>query len=168
MPTMYIAIVEIWVDHKIYNSKFYQNQLRNDWDISIWGGQINADITMNRQCSSLGCSLTEMLSLWFSFLVSNPMVFPVVKYHTVGGDSLNIQFLLKLSVLPMVIWLSTINPDTLRNCFYLTRTWNYSMHMTREKIMNLCNLKWNPLNLAKKPRKEKKILTLVALWNKDR
>ena len=151
MPTMYIAIVEIWVDHKIYNSKFYQNQLRNDWDISIWGGQINADITMNRQCSSLGCSLTEMLSLWFSFLVSNPMVFPVVKYHTVGGDSLNI-----------------LNPDTLRNCFYLTRTWNYSMHMTREKIMNLCNLKWNPLNLAKKPRKEKKILTLVALWNKDR
>ena len=92
-------------------------------------------------CPALAEARSRMLSLWSSFLVSNPLLFPVVKYYTLGGDSANLQFLLDPSVLPMVISLSSTNPDTLKHCFYLTRTWNYSMHLTREKLVKLWNIK---------------------------
>ena len=93
------------------------------------------------ECSGLSEARAKAVSHWSSFLVPRPWLFPVVAHHTLGGDQLNLQFLLDPSVLPMVISLNRSNPEILPSCFYLARTWNFTIHLTREKIRKLWNMK---------------------------
>jgi hypothetical protein len=93
------------------------------------------------ECSGLSEARAKALSHWSSFLVPRPWLFPVVAHHTLGGDQLNLQFLLDPSVLPMVICLNRSNSEILPSCFYLARTWIFTIHLTREKIRKLWNMK---------------------------
>ena len=92
-------------------------------------------------CPALAQTRKKIISHWSAFLVSRPWLFPVVAHHTLGDHQLHLQFLLDASTLPLVISSSRTNPQILSSCFYLARTWNFSIHLTREKIRKLWNLK---------------------------
>ena len=80
-------------------------------------------------------------SHWSAFLVSNPILLPIVSHYTLSYDGDNVQFLLDPSVLPPVISLTKTKPYVLQSCFYLSRTWNYSIHLARLRIRKHNNLK---------------------------
>ena len=83
----------------------------------------------------------KSISHWTAFLVSRPWLFPIITKHTLGDPKVNFQFLLDPSVLPAVISACQINPEVLRDCLYLARTWNFSMHLARQKIRKYFNIK---------------------------
>ena len=91
-------------------------------------------------CSGLSRTRAKLISLWSAFLVSRPWLFPVVSHYTLGDNQIFLQFLLDPSTLPLVISATQSNPDILSSCFYLTRTWNFSIHLTRLKIRKQWNL----------------------------
>ena len=91
-------------------------------------------------CPALAETRAKLISHWTAFLVPRPWLFPVVSHHSLGGDQLHLQFLLDASTLPRVIAANILNPEILPSCLYLARTWNFSIHMTREKIRKLYNL----------------------------
>ena len=73
-------------------------------------------------CPALIEARAKAISHWSAFLVPRSWLFPVVSHHTLGGDQLQLQFLLDPSVLPLVISSAKAKPETLSSCFYLTRT----------------------------------------------
>ena len=93
------------------------------------------------ECPGLSEARAKAIYHWSSFLVPRPWLFPIVAYHSLGGPQLHLQFLLDPSVLPMVISSAKGNSDVLSSCFYLARTWNFTLHLTREKLRKLWNLK---------------------------
>ena len=93
------------------------------------------------ECPALADSRANSISHWSAFLVPRPWLFPVVSHYTLGSEKLNLQILLDPSVLPMVIQHNKTNSEVLPSCFYLARTWNFGIHLAREKLRKLWNLK---------------------------
>ena len=91
-------------------------------------------------CPALAETRAKLISHWSAFLVPRPWLFPVVAHHTLGDDQLRLQFLLDASTLPMVIASNKCTPEILPSCLYLARTWNFSIHLTRDKIRKHHNL----------------------------
>ena len=94
-------------------------------------------------CPALAEARANCISHWTAFLVPRPWLLPIVSHHTLSGDHPHLQFLMDPSVLPMVITLAREKPDTdvLTSCFYLSRTWNFTIHLRREKTRKTWNLK---------------------------
>ena len=94
-------------------------------------------------CPALAAARANCISHWTAFLVPRPWLLPIVSHHTLSGDQLHLQFLMDPSVLPMVINSAIEKPDTdiLNSSFYLSRTWNFTIHLSREKIRRMWNLK---------------------------
>ena len=93
------------------------------------------------RCPALAASRARMISLWGAFMVSRPSLFPVIKNYTITEDKFLLQFLLDPSCLPLVITTNLTVPGTLQHCLYLARTWCYSTHLARSKLLLQMNLK---------------------------
>ena len=86
-------------------------------------------------CQALQESRSRIVSLISSFLVSRPELFPVIYNYTIEETDLLLQFLLDPSCLSLVISTNRVYPDTLKHCLYLARTWCFSIHIYRSKLM---------------------------------
>ena len=93
------------------------------------------------RCPALAASRVRMISLWSAFMVSRPSLLPVIRNYTIDEDNLLLQFRLDPSCLPMVISTNKAVPSTLQHCLYLARTWCYSTHLARSKILLQMNLR---------------------------
>ena len=93
-------------------------------------------------CPALTDARAKAISHWSSFLVPRPWLFPLVDHYSLGEEQHFLQFLLDPSVLPPFISASKSNCEILPACFYLARTWNFTIHLTREKLMKF----WNIIN----------------------
>ena len=91
-------------------------------------------------CPALSEARKKSVSHWSAFLVPRPWLFPLVNQFTHGDERQFLQFLLDPSVLPLVISTSKCYNDALRDCFYLSRTWNFTIHLTREKLLQFWNI----------------------------
>ena len=92
-------------------------------------------------CPALAEGRRNSISHWSSFLVPRPWLFPIVSHYALGGDALLLQFLMDPSTLPMVISSAKEHPELMTSCFYLARTWNFTIHLKREKMRKIWNLK---------------------------
>ena len=92
-------------------------------------------------CPALADSRASMISLWGAFMVSRPTLLPVVRNYTIHQSNLFLQFLLDPSCLPLVISTTRSDPDTLMHCLYLSRTWCFSTHLARSKLLRHMNLR---------------------------
>ena len=92
------------------------------------------------ECSALSEARAKAINHWSAFLVPRPWLLPVVAHHTLGAPNEHLQFLLDSSVLPFVIESNKLNSDIVPSCFYLARTWNFGIHLARDRIRNLWNL----------------------------
>ena len=91
-------------------------------------------------CPALADSRASVVKLWSNFMVSKPQIFDIVKHYTITKEDQFIQFLLDPSCLPLVI--SSPDPDTIKHCLYLTRTWCFSVHLSRTKQLRQLQLRW--------------------------
>ena len=92
-------------------------------------------------CPALAPSRANMIKLWSAFLVSRPMLLPIVKKYTLDEPHLMPQFLLDPSCLPLVISTNKYHPGTLQQCFYLGRTWCFSAHIVRSRLRRQHNIR---------------------------
>ena len=92
-------------------------------------------------CPALFESRCKMISLWSSYMVSRTNLLPVVNKYTIEEPLLQIQLLLDPSALPLVISTERSYPGTLQQCLYLGRTWCFSVHVMRSKLMKQLNIK---------------------------
>ena len=91
-------------------------------------------------CPALSPARQNVIKMWSNFLVSRPVLLPILRKYTCESDTLFLQFLLDPSCLPLVISTANSQPDILKHCMYLTRTWCYTMHNARVKLMKLLNI----------------------------
>ena len=95
------------------------------------------------ECQDLMPARIRVFTLWSEFLKDNLHLLPVVKKYCVDcHPTSHLQFLLNCTVLPEVISLSQIHGKTVHDSLlYLTRTYCYSMHKARLKLLGKWNLK---------------------------
>ena len=92
------------------------------------------------ECQAYNEQKSKMYSLWLS--TKNPVVYQLVLEALSSDKSYLLQFLLDCSVLPPVIRATQtrVGRQTILNeLFYLTRTWCFSIHKKRMKILG----RWN-------------------------
>ena len=92
-------------------------------------------------CPALADSRASMISMWSNFMVSKPTLLPIVRHYTITEERLFMQFLLDPSCLPLVILNSKADPDLMKHCLYLSRTWCFSSHLARSKLLRQMNLR---------------------------
>ena len=92
-------------------------------------------------CPALSESRHNMIKLWSAFMVSRPILLPIIHKYTIAEPTLHTQLLLDPSCLPLVISTEKAHPGTLRDCLYLGRTWCFSTHLARSKLLRLLGLK---------------------------
>ena len=85
-------------------------------------------------CQSYHLARDKVKLLWLS--CAEPLLLPVLESVLHGSQETLMQFLLDPSVHPQIITLAQDFGDSiLRVVFHLTRTWCYSMHKERSKIL---------------------------------
>ena len=96
------------------------------------------------ECVDLAPARQRVISLWSEYLRDNPILLPIIKLYTVGTNSSQfIQFLVDCTVLPEVITLKQLHGQSVHDSLlYLTRTFCFSIHKARLKLLG----KWNYKN----------------------
>ena len=102
-------------------------------------------VAMIRKVTLTTYSYTALLSplqgkMWSDFMVSRPLLLPIIRKYTCETDKLFLQFLLDPSCLPLVISAAKSDPDILKHCMYLSRTWCYTVHIARMKLLKILNI----------------------------
>ena len=94
-------------------------------------------------CRSLDVT-RETLQLFTSrFALSNPVLNPILIKYLDPSNPLYCQFLLDCSCIPDVILISQLYGNTLLNkLFYVTRTWCYSLHRARARLLGRWHCNW--------------------------
>ena len=88
------------------------------------------------ECPGLSAALIRAVSLWKTFLLQNPHIYPVVKKYSLGTEFLS--FLLDPTTKPEVITLTQCHGKEIsEKLCYMTRTWLFYMHKERLKLMGL-------------------------------
>ena len=88
------------------------------------------------ECSSLEDTRARLRSTWLAKSATNPFLHQLLIKILVSAPPTLCQFLLDPSTLPEVIALTQIHGDNiLRDVFYLTRTWCYSVYKSRQRIL---------------------------------
>ena len=95
------------------------------------------------ECPDLAPARQGIFSLWTDYLKDKPLLLPIIVKYTVDCQpSPNLQFLLDCTVLPDVISLSQLHGSLVHDSLlYLTRTFCFSVHKARLKLLGKWNLK---------------------------
>jgi hypothetical protein len=90
-------------------------------------------------CPALSGARSNVIKLWSDFMLSRKYLYPVLSSLTRKEETF-MQLLLDPSCIPLLIAANRLNTDVLPCCFYLSRTWIYSLHQRRSKLQKLWNL----------------------------
>ena len=89
-------------------------------------------------CPSLQEARDRVKSLWIDHLKDMPDIGNIVTKHMSNNDHHAVQLIVDPSVIPEVIRLTQEQGDIVLNTlFYLTRTFCYSVHVSRLKLLGL-------------------------------
>ena len=88
-------------------------------------------------CSSLATRRSVLYEYWDSIASKHPACSLIVTNMKLAPESILVQFILDCSVIPEVATLADLHGDVvLATLFRLTRTFCYSIHRERLKILN--------------------------------
>ena len=89
------------------------------------------------QCPSLAAARLKACSTWHDFLVTNPILLPLINNIKLNEDFLS--FLVDPTTYPNAIDLAQKHKDidVMDKLCYLTRTWLYAMHKERLVLLGL-------------------------------
>ena len=96
------------------------------------------------ECQDLAIPRQRVFSLWAAFIRDKPILLPVIKKYTIDCPAtLQVQFLLDCTVLPEVVYLvQQHGVSVLDSLLYLTRTFCFSLHKARLKLLGKWNIKY--------------------------
>ena len=129
---------------KMLSGRFRTDRLTRHWSPDNPDGLCNlpgctgqvGDLThILLHCPALSASRASMIRLWSNFMVSKPTLLPIIHKYTIEEPHLMPQLLLDPSCLPLVISSSKHSPSILQHCLYLGRTWCFSTHLARSKLL---------------------------------
>jgi hypothetical protein len=86
----------------------------------------------------LHASLVRAMTLWKSFLLNNPILFPVIKQYSLGPPADFLAFLVDHTATCYIPCPDTWIIISEKLC-YMTRTWLFQMHKERLKLLQLWN-----------------------------
>ena len=113
---------------------------RNGWCLtpSCQGCEIPEDLEhILAFCPSLDKTRENLLMFSMTFAQQNPVLLPILATYTNPAHPLYIQFLLDCSCLQDVISITNLYGLTaLNKLFYVGRTWCYSLHRDRARLLN--------------------------------
>ena len=93
------------------------------------------------KCKSLNNTRIKLLKFTKSYVSSHPILIPTIELFCDPEHPLFCQFLLDCSVIPHIISMTqTYGIYVLQQLFYIGRTWCYSLHRERLKLLGL----WSP------------------------
>ena len=92
-------------------------------------------------CPALSQSRSNMIRLWSSFMVSRPLLLPIIYRYTIEEPECMVQLILDPTCLPLVVSCKKSAPEVLQHCLYLGRTWCLSTHTLRSRLLKENNLK---------------------------
>ena len=97
------------------------------------------------RCPALSETRTNAVSMWSAYMVDKPYLLPIVKHHTIGlvtqVEPIHLQLLLDPASCPMVITaVQECGLAILSHLLYMTRTWCYSHHLKRHRLLKLLNI----------------------------
>ena len=96
---------------------------------------------MLRDCEDLQPARQRVFSLWADYLRDRPLLLPLVQKYCQDADNF-VQFLIDCTVLPDVIALRQLHGNWVHDSLlYLTRTFCFSVHKARLKILRKWNVK---------------------------
>ena len=88
-------------------------------------------------CPSLDQTRENLLIFSMKFAQMNPVILPIVSSYTNPAHPLHIQFLLDCTCLQDVISITKLYGLTVLNkLLYIGRTWCYSLHRDRARLLN--------------------------------
>ena len=96
-------------------------------------------------CPALSETRRRSISHWSAYLADKPVLMPIITHHTltpgVKGMKLHMQLLLDPTTCPMVISaVQEKGAGILSHLLYLSRTWCYSHHLKRKRLLKLYNI----------------------------
>ena len=92
-------------------------------------------------CPALQQTRDKLTNFTNNFISTIPHLNHLVRSFCFPGHPLFCQFLIDCSVIPQIIAATQIyGPDTLHHLFHITRTWIYSLHRERLKLLGRWNL----------------------------
>ena len=96
------------------------------------------------ECEDLAPARLRVILLWSSYLRDKSLLLPVIKKYTIDSTSTQfVQFLLDCTVLPEVIALVQLHGKMVHDSLlYLTRTFCFSLHKARQKLLGKWNVKF--------------------------
>ena len=98
-------------------------------------------------CPSLNKTRENCRALWESYVHDKPVLKNIVLFDSSGNP--DVQLLLDPTACPAIIQASqTSGTGILSHILYLCRTWCYSIHVRRRKILKLLNVIWSMLTVS--------------------
>lgn len=94
-------------------------------------------------CPALSQPRSNMIRLWSSFMVSRPLLLPII---SIEEPECMVQLILTPTCLPLVVSCKESAP-VLQRCLYLRRTWCLSNYTLRSRLLKENNLKWQTKSL---------------------
>ena len=148
------------------SGRFRTEELCSNWSKNKLGVCL-----LSKECSSTVENLQHILSLctalqptrdkMMKFTEDYSKKFPVIKDLVLSlcdqSSPLFSQFLLDCSSLPSVITAAQLHGDEIyRHLFHITRTWVYTLHKTRMKLLG----RWNPFQTEVRRHSARKAFSL--------
>ena len=132
------------VQARMLSGRYRTEKLRRHWSINQGGYCLLPTCTQQCEdlqhilllCPSLKEARDRVWAMWSNHLSDKPHISDCVHHYTKEQDDSHIQFLLDPSVLPHIISLTQeYGNSVLQTLFYLTRTFCYSVHRARLKLL---------------------------------
>ena len=97
------------------------------------------------ECPAIAATRTQSKYHWSDYLTDKPNLMPIISTYFDTGNMVNqqlqVQFLLDPASCPEVIEsVQNFGIGVLSDILYLTRTWCYSHHLERQKLLRLYNI----------------------------
>ena len=97
------------------------------------------------RCPALSEARRRSISHWCSYLADKKRLLPILRHHTLTpgehGRKLHMQLLLDPTACPMVISaVQEMGVGILSHLLYVTRTWCFSHHLKRRRLLKLYNI----------------------------
>ena len=92
------------------------------------------------QCQGLASAKVRAVALWRVFLSAEPNLFPLIRDFSLGEPKAFLEFLVDPTTRKSVISLAKhfgSKYDVIGKLCYMTRTWLYTMHKERLKLIGL-------------------------------
>ena len=137
------------VQARMLSGRYRTGLLCSNWTHNMTGNCVLSPGCSNKSedivhiltsCEALETTRERLRDYTKNYAITNPLIAPILSEFCVSTSYLFVQFLLDCSVIPSVIAISQKEGTVIHDhLFEITRTWVYTLHKQRLKLLG----RWN-------------------------